>query len=111
MTKTEKVEVNKSEQIRSYLKSVKPSDRGPTAVAEALKAKGIQVSAGFVSQIKNRMNGKKVTKKKAIKPKRKATTKNMNAHQSLLSAKSFLDSAGGLAEAKKLLDLVHSLIS
>lgn len=112
-TKTE-VEVNKSEKIREYLKSAKPSDRSPTAVSKALKAKGIEVSPAFVSQIKTKINGKKASKKKAIKSKPKRMTKpkaKTMAHQSLLSAKDFLNSAGGLTEAKRLLEIVHNLMS
>lgn len=110
-TKTE-VDVNKSDKIREYLKSVKPSDRSPTAVAKALKAKGIEVSPAFVSQIKTKINGKKDRKKKAIKSKpKRSKAKAMTPHQSLLNAKDFLNSAGGLSEAKRLLDLVHNLIS
>lgn len=117
MSKTE-VEVNKSEKIREYLKACKPSDRSPTAVAEALKTKGIEVSPAFVSQVKNKMANKKKTIKAKAKIKvkskaKKARRKSFSTmpHEALLNAKDFLNSAGGLAQAKKLLDVVDSLMS
>jgi hypothetical protein len=102
--------VNLSEKIREHLKSIKPSDRSPKAVAEALKAKGIKVSPTLVAVIKGRMGGKK----KVIKAKAKAKIARVRTETSmenLLHAKNFLNSVGGIKEAKGLLDAVNSLIS
>jgi hypothetical protein len=103
--------VNLSEKIREHLKSIKPSDRSPKAVAEALKAKGIKVSPTLVAVIKGRMMG---GKKKVIKAKAKAKIARVRTETSmenLLHAKNFLNSVGGIKEAKGLLDAVNSLIS
>jgi hypothetical protein len=104
--------VNLSEKIREHLKSIKPSDRSPKAVVEALKAKGIKVSPTLVAVIKGRMGGK-ATKAKA-KARTKAAvvrTKTSTNMENLIRAKNFLNAAGGIKEAKGLLDAVNSLIS
>jgi len=110
--------VNKSEAIRDYLKSVKPSERSPKAVAEALKAKGLTVTPGFVGVVKSHMkNGRKTqkVKRKAIKPKAKAkarkATRSVSNFGSLITASNFINSAGGLKQAKALLDVVSQLRS
>lgn len=109
--------VNKSEAIREYLKSVKPSERSPKAVAEALKAKGLTVTPGFVGVVKSHMkNGRKTqkVKRKAIKPKakaRKKATHPVSNLSSLITASNFINSAGGLKQAKALLDVVSQIRS
>ena len=100
--------VNLSEKIREHLKSIKPSDRSPKAVAEALKAKGIKVSPTLVAVIKGRMSDKR----KVIKAKKKiARVRTETSMENLLHAKNFLKAVGGLKEAKGLLETVNSLIS
>lgn len=110
--------VNRSEKIREYLKSVKPSDRSPKAVSDALKEKGIKVSPNLVSLVKMKLSGKpkKATKKvakkaarKAIRP--KARRKVENPHAQFVLAKDFLNSAGGIEQAKKMLDFLGDLMS
>ena len=102
--------VNLSEKIREHLKSIKPSDRSPKAVAEALKAKGIKVSPTLVAVIKGRMSDKrKVIKAKAKK--KIARVRTETSMENLLHAKNFLKAVGGLKEAKGLLETVNSLIS
>ena len=118
MSKTEKV--NKSEMIRQQLKSMKPSERSPKAVAEALKAKGIDVTPGLVGIVKMKMG----PKKRKAKIKAKAKTRKGRAAAAwktrrsadkefgnLVLAKNFLNSAGGVEKAKKTLDLVSKLMS
>lgn len=123
MSKTEKV--NKSEMIRQQLKSMKPSERSPKAVSEALKAKGVDVTPGLVGIVKMKMGPKK--RKAKIKTKTKVKTrksrtavawKAWNTRRSsdkdfgnLVLAKNFLNSAGGIEKAKKTLDLVSKLMS
>jgi hypothetical protein len=113
----EKVKVNLSEKIREHLKSLKPSERSPKAVSEALAEKGFKVSPTLVAVIKGRMEGKKAIKVKAkantrskgkAKPKAVRQPSNMD---NLIHAKNFLKAVGGVKEAKGLLDLVSSLIS
>jgi hypothetical protein len=110
-----KVKENKSEKIRDYLKSVKPSERSPKAVSEALKAKGTIVTPTLVSLVKMKMNGKQ---KKARKPARVAQSSRKAASRNnfgwandVIRAKDFISSTGGIKEAKKLLDVVAHLIS
>lgn len=107
--------VNLSEKIREHLKSIKPSDRSPKAVAEALKAKGIKVSPTLVAVIKGRMGGKKkVIKAKAqakVVRTKVAQVRTGTSMENLIHAKNFLNAAGGIKEAKGLLDAVNSLIS
>jgi hypothetical protein len=100
--------VNLSEKIREHLKSIKPSDRSPKAVVEALKAKGIKVSPTLVAVIKGRMGGNENKAKAKKKIARVRTETNM---ENLLHAKNFLKAVGGLKEAKGLLETVNSLIS
>ncbi len=111
--------VNRSEKIREYLKSVKPSDRSPKAVSDALKEKGIKVSPNLVSLVKMKLSvksgvlkkkaAKKATRKATIKP--KARPKAENPHASFVLAKDFLNSAGGIEQAKKILDFLGDLMS
>lgn len=113
MSKTvEKEEVSKSELIRQQLKSVKPSERSPKAVSEALKKKGCIVTPAFVSVVKAKMK----KKKKSIKPQaRKSHTANgllsKDGSKSLVLAKDFLNATGGLNQAKHILEVVNKLIS
>lgn len=102
--------VNLSEKIREHLKSIKPSDRGPKAVVEALKEKGIKVSPTLVAVIKSRMVGNE-NKTKAKKKKKIARVRTETNMENLLHAKNFLKAVGGLKEAKGLLETVNSLIS
>jgi len=105
--------VNRSEKIREYLKSVKPSDRSPKAVSDALKEKGIKVSPNLVSLVKMKLSGKpKAAKKvarKAIRPKARKSAEH--PHTQFVLAKDFLNSAGGIEQAKKILNFLGDLIS
>lgn len=110
---------NKSQAIRDYVASVPPSKRGPSAVVEALKSKGIEVSSQLVSQVANRMKKKtrKAMKKstKVAKAKAKRTKSAIKAGKEMetwIIAKTLLNSVGGdLAAAKKNLELVARLLS
>jgi hypothetical protein len=107
----EKEKVNRSQAIRDYLKSVKPSERGPRAVCEALKAKGVNVSAQLVSQVKNSISGKK--KKRTLSKARNQNAKKPNSNfDTWIFAKNLLNSVGGdLASAKKNLEIISKLLS
>lgn len=118
-----KTEVNKSELIREQLKSMKPSERSPKAVVEALKKKGHTVSPTFVSVVKTKMK----PKRKAKASKNRASTAAGKAWktrwsgwgnflkngkiENLVLAKDFLNSAGGIDQAKRILDVVNKLVS
>lgn len=88
--------VNKSEEIRKHLKTAR--DKSPTAVVKALKAKGIEVSTGLVSVVKNGRSS--------------ASGKTFTFTSSgLASAKVFVKKAGGLQAAKNLLEVVRKVTS
>lgn len=115
----EKVEVSRSQAIRDYLKSARPSERGPKAVCEALKSKGIDVSQSLVSQVKNSIKKKSGRNKKRLlemartgKAKPKKNTDFSNAFDTWILAKNLLKSVDGdLAEAKKNLEIISKLLS
>lgn len=119
MSKTEEKTVSKSELIRQHLKTMKPSDRSPTAVAEALTKKGVKVTPSFVSVVKLKMKPK--GKKKPAKAKARKATKALKSRKAnsffkgdfgnLILAKDFLDAAGGVTQAKRVLDIVSKLVS
>ena len=102
-----KVKENRSEKIREYLKSIKPYERSPKAVSEALKAKGTTVSPTLVSLVKMKLNARKA---KAMSASRARKAKESAWINDVIRAKHFVISSGGLKEAKKLLEVVSRLI-
>ena len=89
--------LNKSQIIREHLRNSK--DHSPTAVAEAIRSKGIKVSPGLVSVVKH-------SRRKGFKASR------MARHAEILSqARKFIHNAGGVEEARTLLDIVNKIIS
>ena len=108
-----KEKVNRSAQIREYLKSAKGDARLPTAVVAALKEKGITVSVGLVSQIKSRMGMKKKRKSKAIR--RAAPVAHRignNPIANLICAKNLLEAfEGDIKAARSALETVNKLMS
>jgi hypothetical protein len=122
-TKTEKV--NKTQLIRDQLKSMKPSERNPKAIVEALKKKGCTVSPTFVSVVKSKMKQKRrvagKSKRSNAAIKARATTKNWKGwgdflkngkdFSNLMLAKNFLAAAGDIDQAKRVLDVVNKLVS
>lgn len=93
-----KKEVNKSKAIRDYM-AQKP-DAGPTAVAEGLGKKGIEVSAAFVSTIKAMDKAKKAGRRGRVG---EVTTAD------LLQAKKLADQLGGVERAKEAMDALAKL--
>jgi hypothetical protein len=103
-------EVNRSEMVREYLKTLKPNQRSPKAVCEAMKEKGITVSQQLVSQVK--MGFKKKSRKSAAQSAVKTKNKIKADFQSWTAAKELLRSVGGdLSVAKKNLEIVSRLLS
>lgn len=108
-----KVEKSRSELIREYLKSVRSEEqKKPTAVTAALKEKGIQVTPGLVSQIKNKLGNKKRRKKvKAVAKKTKVAKKEITL-DNLIHAKNLLHVFNGdIKAARSALETVKKLIS
>lgn len=108
----EKVEVSRSQMIRDYLKSVRPSERSPTAVREALKAKGINVSHQLVSQVKSSLKNKRKKASKKSSAKVGASKGNKAVWETWILARNLLKSVDGdLVEAKKNLEIISKLLS
>lgn len=117
-----KVEKSKSQQIRDYLKSAKTEEqRLPMAVVATFKEKGITISAGLVSQIKNKMlNGKKTRSIRKANRKmrrkehaqRRVSRKQDVSIEHLVCAKNFLAAfKGDIKSARSALETVKKLMS
>lgn len=102
-----KAEKSRSELVREYLKSTRSSEqKKPTAVVAALKEKGITVSAGLVSQVKNKIG--KTRRKKTNKP----VVKKEVSIEHLVHAKHLLQAFNGdVKGARTALETVKKLMS
>ena len=95
--------VNKSQLIREHLASSR--DKSPIGVVKALGRKGIKVSPGLVSVVKH-------SRRKAFSAGRlvrhaEALAKHSSA---LADARRFVERAGGLDEAKSLVEIVGKIM-
>ena len=99
---------NKSQSIREYLQQ--NSGAGPKAVAEALNSReGWNISAAYVSTIKNKMKSSGGSRRRGPSP--KASSGGSLNEKSLIQAKELLKQAGGINQAKAALDLLAKLTS
>lgn len=114
--------VNKSQEIRDYY-SANPKAK-PLQVVAAMKAKGIEVNAQFVSTVKS--NAKKKSpratastktavsaKKSSVskRPGRKpATTGSVVTFDSLIKAKALIAEMGGVEEARNAIAAYEELV-
>jgi hypothetical protein len=91
---------NKSAAIREYITA--NADAGPTAIAKELnEAHGWDISAAYVSTIKNKMGGKRAGgKRRGRAPGAKSGVNN----QVLMEAKKLADQTGSIEAAKQALD-------
>jgi hypothetical protein len=102
-------EKSRSQHIREYLLSVKPSQRGPTAVVQALKEKGISVTVNHVGMVKLALRGKSVMKRKANGSGRSGRAAMKNS--GLIIARDLLKSCdGNLDNAWQNLQIVAKLL-
>ncbi len=99
---------NKSQAIRDYL-AIHPN-AGPKEVCAELKKKRMKVAPALVSNVKAAIAGRKPGGKRGPKPgaksSRGADTLSM---QSLLAAKEYADSVGGVDQAISLLKALQKL--
>ncbi len=110
-----KSDISKSQLVRDYL--VAHPDKMPKEVADTLTAQGTPVTAQLVSTIKFNEAHKGKGKGKGKRRKKVAATTGSKvakqgadlAYSSLVAAKSFAEQAGGIAEAKKVLEALSSL--
>jgi hypothetical protein len=86
--------MTKTEMIREHLRSLPSSDRSPTAVMKALRAKGCRVTRNHVSVVKTGMSRGGA----------------LSAGRELVLAKRFLDKVGGAAKARELISLVSRIV-
>lgn len=89
-----KTKKNRSEVIRDHLRSLRPSDRSPTAVAATLNSKGFKVTRNHVSVIKTQMT----------------RGRTASVARELLLAKRFVAAVGSPAEARKLVTIVGRIM-
>lgn len=117
-----KTSVNKSQAIREHLMAY--PNVGPSAVVEAMKAQGIDVSPNFVSNIKLKM--KKADGKPPKKRGRKAKAKpeglrpaakggamaspGVNGYGPVVSAAKFISGCKTVAEARHAFDAAVTVI-
>src|SRR5688572_20198658 len=92
--------INKSEAIRLYIGE--HPEAKPKAISEALTAQGIKVDATFVSTIRSKMGGNQGTGKKAAGK----AAKGGDGLKAIESAHDLIIAAGGLTEARNILDAI-----
>lgn len=96
--------VNKTEEIKRYM-AEHPED-GPKAVAEALTARGIPMSAGYVSTIK--AAAKRGSKPAAGRMKKAVVTIELTM-ELLEHGLAVAERLGGVHQAKRIFDFLDSL--
>jgi hypothetical protein len=102
-----KASVNKSQAIRDYTKAHPKA--GPTQVAAELKKEGIDVSAAFVSTVRNlAKKSKRGRRKKAATVAKPAVSESIEI-SALLSAKKLIEEVGGIEKARAALAALAKL--
>lgn len=84
----------RSQIVREYLRSLPSGDRSPTAVAEAMKARGVTVTRNLVSVVKSSM-----------------ARESDPAQDGLMIAKKLLQAAGDAQRAKEMVEVVARILS
>lgn len=106
MAKLKTEPVNKSQAIRDALAA--HPDKSPSEIAEALKAKGMDVNAQYVSTIRSNAKAKG-RKNKFVKRRKPSARASHNGLGPLGAALEFIRAAGGLEEAKHALQTVEEI--
>jgi len=115
---TPKAAVNKTQEIKKAL-AVRPA-KTPKEIADALTAKGVDVTPGYVSTIKTNLKAKAAAPKKKAAAKKKARRKNKRApkkatpvtkitYDQLRMAKDLAQQLGGIEKAKATLAALSEL--
>lgn len=105
MAKSKNEGVNKSQAIRDALQA--HPDKSPLEIAEALKAKGLDVNAQYVSTIKSNAKAKgRKTKIVRRKPMGRALRNGLGPFGAALE---FIRAAGGLEQAKQALRTIEEI--
>jgi len=109
MAKSKRETVNKSQAIRDALEA--HPEKSPSEIAEALKAKGLDVNAQYVSTIKSNARAKGLKRRvvKRRKPER-LVTGNGSAESIMKAGLHFIVLAGGVEAARERLVGLAELI-
>jgi len=110
MARRTKSGVNKSEEVRAYLREHKKAK--PREIVAALKEKGVTVTANFASNIKSTAKRKRKGRqsKAALAATNGAAGHDVLAVAKLLkAAQAFAQQAGGVKQAKQALDAAGML--
>lgn len=89
-----KTKKTRSDLIREHLSSLPSHRRSPTAVAKALKAKGLNVTRNHVSVVKTHMSRGRAS----------------SSTRDLILAKRFLDAVGSPAKARRLITVIGKIV-
>jgi hypothetical protein len=96
--------VNKSQAIRDAL-AANP-DKMPKEITEILASQGLKVSPAFVSIIKSKAKGKARPMRVIVRRKVRVSVPSATP---MTAALEFIRSAGGLSQAKSILDTVEQI--
>ncbi len=120
MAKKKAQGVNRSQAVRDYLADY--PDAKPSVIIPDLAARGIDVTANLIHQVKRRMNesggqpaaSAPVKKRRGRKPAAKASaprssTSNRLTAENLVEAKKLVDELGGIDQARKALKYLEEL--
>lgn len=116
---TESGKVNKSQEIRDYY-GANPKAK-PLEVVAAMKEKGIEVNAQFVSTVKSNSKKKPTTRKSTKAPAKKSTTSKRVGRppattggavtfDSLIKAKQLIEEMGGIDGARSAIAAYEQLL-
>lgn len=109
--------INKSQEIKDALAA--DPDAMPKDIADRLNARGVNVTAGYVSTIKTNMKAKQGRKKKGGRPKRvqaeapasRPAASRSLSYDDLRKAKAMSDQLGGVDQARQALEALAQLNS
>jgi hypothetical protein len=97
---------NKSQAIRDALQA--NPGKSPLEIAETLKAKGLKISAQYVSTIKSGMKAKEGRARKVAR-RRKPGHASSNGIAPIEAALKFITDAGGIEQAKQALSTIERI--
>jgi hypothetical protein len=107
-------EDSKSGAVRAYLR--RRPDAGPTAISKALKKRGIDISPAHVSNVKaalKKAEGGEAAAtgngKRRGRPGRTSASGDVLSLASLLEARQFVESVGGVEKANELIGAIAKL--
>jgi hypothetical protein len=106
LPKSKKETVNKSQAIRDALQA--HPDKSPAEIAESLKAKGLDISAQYVSTIRSNAKTKE-RKTKIVRRRNPGKSPGRNGFGTVQAALHFIREAGGLDQARQALQTVDEI--